>query len=406
MRKPRMVNVLLGFMLLMSGILAAGYTRVASAHSGNVTIGVLDDMSGPYKSIGGPGAVTAARMAINDFGGKVLGKPIKLISANHQDKPDIASTIAREWIDEKHVNLITGLDDSAVAIAVQKLASEKHVITMSMGASAMALTNKDCTKYGIQYVYDTHALAAGTARAVVKQGGKSWYFITVNYAFGKSLQKSVTKFVKQMGGKVLGSSDYPLGSNDFSSYLLTAKASGADVIALANGGQDFVNSVQQAHEFGLGNKIVGLLVFLTNIKSLGLNTAHGLEYSTAFLWNRTPKIKKWSERFYKKHGAMPTQNQVGVYSAVLSYLKAVKKAGTDNSKAVRKELGKMTINDIFMHNGHIESNGSAVHDMYLVKVKTPKESRGPWDLIKLVRTVPAKQAFRPLSDSTCHLLGH
>jgi branched-chain amino acid transport system substrate-binding protein len=399
---------------LLTALCAAGALAFTSAHAagpshGNVKIGVLTDMSSVYKAIGGPGAVTAAQMAIDDFGGKVLGQPIKLVSADHQEKAGVASSIARRWIDKDHVDMITGMVNSAVGLAVQNLASAKHTITINEGAGSTALTEDQCTKYGIHYAYDTHALPVGTATAIVKNGGKSWFFITADYAFGHSLEENTAQVVKNLGGSVVGNVKAPLGTNDFSSYLLQASGSGADVIGLANAGQDTVNAVKQAHEFGIvqhGQKLAGMLVFITDIKALGLKTAQGLEFTTAFYWNRTPKARQWSQRFFKKHGAMPTMVQAGIYSAVAHYLQAIKAAGTDDADAVRKQLGNMTIDDMFVEDGHIEPNGLMVHDMYLVKVKKPEQSQSDWDLLKVVSTIPAKKAYIPLSQSACPLLDH
>ncbi|MGH8113003.1 MAG: ABC transporter substrate-binding protein [Rhodanobacteraceae bacterium] len=395
-----------GLALAVAG--AAG-AATDEAPNGDVTIGLLTDMSSVYKDLSGPGSVIAAKMAIKDFGGRVLGKPIRLIVANHEDKPSLASSIARKWIDRDHVDVIVGIVSSNTGLPVQRLASSKHVITINDGAGATELTEGQCTKYGIHYVYDTHSLPAGTATAIVKNGGKTWFFITANYVFGHSLQDNTTKVVESMGGKVLGSVDAPLGTTDFSSELLQAKASGAQVIALANAGLDTVNAIKQAHEFHItqsGQQLAGLLVFINNVKALGLKTTQGLEFTSAFYWDRTPASRKWSERFFKLHHAMPTMVQAGVYSSVLTYLKAVKKAGTDNSNEVRAELGKMTINDMFVHDGHIEPNGLMLHNMYLLQVKKPSQSKGPWDLLTVVATIPGSKAFIPLSESQCPLLKH
>ncbi len=393
-----------GIALAVAGTASAATGGVSN---GYVKIGVLTDMSGVYKDLSGPGSVIAAKMAVKDFGGEVLGKPIKLIVANHQDKPSLASSIARKWIDQDHVDMIVGIVSSGTGLPVQKLASSKHVITINDGAGATALTEKQCTKYGIHYVYDTYSLPVGTASAIVKNGGKTWFFITADYVFGHSLQDNTTKVVESLGGKVLGSVDEPLGTTDFSSALLSAKASGAQVIGLANAGLDTVNSIKQAHQFHItqgGQQLAGMLVFINNIKALGLETTQGLQFTSAFYWDRDDASRKWSQRFFKQHHAMPTMVQAGVYSSVMSYLKAVKEAGTDNSDAVRAELGKMTINDMFVKNGHIEPNGLMVHDMYLMQVKKPSESKGPWDLLKVVSTIPADKAFIPLSKSQCPLL--
>lgn len=374
---------------------------------GYVKIGVLSDMSGVYKALEGPGAVVAAQMAIDDFGGSVLGKPIKLVSSDHQNKPAVASSTARQWIDRENVDMITGLDNSAVGLAVQGLASSKDTITMNTGSGTTELTESQCTEYGIHYVYDTYSLPVGTATAIVKNGGEKWFFITADYAFGHSLEDNTSMVVENLGGKVVGGVEAPLGTTDFASYLIQAKSSGAEVIALANAGSDTVNAIKQAHSFGIveqGQQMAGMLVFLTDVKALGLETAQGLQFTTAFYWDRTDKAREWSQRFFEKHGAMPTMVQAGVYSATLSYLEAVKKVGTDDADAVREALGNMTINDMFVQGGDILPNGLMTHDMYLVKVKSPEQSEGPWDLLEVVATIPGEKAFIPLSESACPLV--
>ncbi|MDN6321023.1 MAG: ABC transporter substrate-binding protein [Marinobacter sp.] len=372
-----------------------------------VKIGVLSDMSGVYKSLEGPGAVVAAKMAIEDFGGKVMGKTIEVISADHQNKPDIGASTAREWIDTEGVDMITALDNSSVALSVQGLANDKKIITMNTGAGSTALTEEQCTPYGIHYVYDTHALPVGTATAMVKNGGKKWFFITADYAFGHSLRDNTGAVVEDMGGEVVGNVNAPLSTNDFSSYLLQAQSSGADVIGLANAGQDTVNAIKQANQFRIvqgGQKLAGMLVFITDVHSMGLDIAQGLQFTTAFVWNQNDEAKEWSERFSERQGAMPTMVQAGVYSAVTNYLKAVKEAGTDETEAVRATLGEMTLNDVFVKDGKIAANGSMLHDMYLVEAKKPSESESEWDLLKVISRIPADQAYIPIDESKCSLV--
>lgn len=372
-----------------------------------VKIGVLSDMSGVYKSLEGPGAVVAAKMAIEDFGGKVMGKTIEVISADHQNKPDIGASTAREWIDTEGVDMITALDNSSVALSVQGLANDKKIITMNTGAGSTALTEEQCTPYGIHYVYDTHALPVGTATAMVKNGGKKWFFITADYAFGHSLRDNTGAVVEDMGGEVVGNVNAPLSTNDFSSYLLQAQSSGADVIGLANAGQDTVNAIKQANQFRIvqgGQKLAGMLVFITDVHSMGLDIAQGLQFTTAFVWNQNDEAKEWSERFSERQGAMPTMVQAGVYSAVTNYLKAVKEAGTDETEAVRATLGEMTLNDVFVKDGKIAANGSMLHDMYLVEAKKPSESESEWDLLKVISKIPADQAYIPIDESKCSLV--
>ncbi len=382
-------------------------TVTAELSDNKVKIGVLSDMSGVYKSLEGPGAVIAAEMAIEDFGGKVLDQPIEIISADHQNKPDIGASTAREWIDAKEVDMITALDNSSVALSVQGLAADKKIITMNTGAGTTALTEEQCTPYGIHYVYDTHALPVGTATAMVKNGGKKWYFITADYAFGHSLRDNTGAVVESLGGEVVGNVNAPLSTNDFSSYLLQAQSSGADVIGLANAGQDTVNAIKQANQFRIvqsGQKLAGMLVFLTDIHSMGLEIAQGLQFTTAFVWNRDDEALAWSNRFNERHGAMPTMVQAGVYSAVTHYLEAVKAVGSDNSDAVRKKLGEMELNDFFVKNGKIAANGSMLHDMYLVEVKKPEESESEWDLLRVVSTIPAATAFISMDKTACPLV--
>lgn len=391
------------------GVTAFGSAALAAEGASNdsVKIGVLSDMSGVYKAIEGPGAVVAAQMAVEDFGGSVLGHEIEVVSADHQNKADVASSIARRWIDRDNVDMLVGMDNSAVGLAVQGLASAKNTITINTGAGSVELTESQCSPYGIHYVYDTYALPVGTATAMVKNGGKSWFFITADYAFGHSLRDNTARVVKEMGGEVLGSVEAPLSTTDFSSYLLQASSSGADVIGLANAGGDTVNSIKQANAFGIvqrGQKLAGMLVFLTDVKALGLDTAKGLQFTTAFYWDRNEASRKWSQRFFDEHGAMPTMVQAGVYSAVMHYLEAVKAAGTDDSKTVRAELGEMELNDFFVQNGKIEANGLMSHDMYLAKVKTPEESESDWDLLEIISTIPAEKAYIPISESSCSLV--
>lgn len=393
----------------LTGLAALAFPLVASADlsDNKVKIGVLSDMSGVYKTLEGPGAVIAAKMAIEDFGGTVLGEPIEIISADHQNKPDIGASTAREWIDAKEVDMITALDNSSVGLAVQGLAGDKKTITMNTGAGTTALTEEQCTKYGIHYVYDTHALPVGTATAIVQNGGKKWYFITADYAFGHSLTDNTSEVVKSLGGEVVGNVNVPLGTNDFSSYLLQAQSSGADVIGLSNAGQDTVNAIKQANQFQIvqgGQKLAGMLVFITDVQSMGLDISQGLQFTTAFVWNQDEEAEKWSRRFNERHGAMPTMVQAGVYSAVTSYLEAVKAVGTDDADAVREKLGQMKLNDFFVKDGQIVANGSMLHDMYLVEVKKPEESTEKWDLLKVVSTIPAEEAFIPVSESKCSLV--
>jgi branched-chain amino acid transport system substrate-binding protein len=371
-----------------------------------VKIGVIVDQTGVYSSNGGPGAIRAVEMAVKDFGGKVNGKPIELVSADYQNKVDIALSKAREWIDRDQVDMIIESTDSAAAIAMQKLGAQKKRLMIFAGSATTALTNKECSPYGIHYVYDTYALANGTARAVMQQGGDSWYFITADYAFGNALEKDATAVIKEMGGKVLGTVKHPLSASDFSSFLLQAQASKAKIVGLANSGTDTQNSVRQAAEFGLtkgGQKLATLLVFDTDIKGLGLQTAQGLMFTTGFYWDLNDETRKWSKRFFDITNKMPTMIQAGMYSATMHYLKSIQTTGTDEAATVIKKMKATEINDFFAKNGKIRANGRMVHDMYLAEAKKPSESKGDWDIIKINRVIPGEQAYQPLSENTCQL---
>ena len=390
--------------LAMAGTASAAGKGISD---GVVKIGVLTDMSGVYSTLGGKGTQVGVEMAVKDFGGKVLGKPIQVIGADHQNKADIASAKAREWFDNEKVDMITGLLNSGCALAVQKLAGDKKRITMNTGAGSTDLTNKACTPYSVHYVYDTYATGKVTAEAVVPSGGKSWFFLTADYAFGHSLEQNTSKFVKKLGGKVVGAVRHPLSTSDFSSYLLQAQSSGAKIIGLANAGGDTINAIKQAREFGIdkkGQKLVGLLVFDTDIKSLGLSVAQGMQFASGFYWDRDKATRDFAKRFYAIHKAMPTMDQAGAYSATMNYLKAIKAAGTDDPDAVMAKLKSMDISDFFAVHGKIRADGRMVHDMYLMEVKKPSESKGEWDLLKIVKTVPGEQAFMPLSEGSCPLV--
>jgi branched-chain amino acid transport system substrate-binding protein len=374
-----------------------------------VKIGVLNDQSGTYADLGGQGAVVAAQMAADDFGGTVLGKNIEIVFADHQNKPDIASNIVNQWIDTENVDVVADVPTSSVALAVQEITKNKNRIFLISGAASSDLTGKACSPTGIHYTYDTYSLAKGTGGALVQDGGDSWFFITADYAFGHALERDTGDAVKGAGGKVLGAVRHPFPANDFSSFLLQAQASGAKVVGLANAGADTTNAIKQAQEFGLvagGQRLAGLLVFLTDVHSLGLKTAQGLVITTAFYWDKDDETRAWSKKFAEKHnGSMPTMVQAGVYSSVLHYLKAVDAAKTDEAKAVAAKMKEMPINDFFAKNGKIREDGRMVHDMMLVQVKTPEESKGPYDYYKILRTIPGDEAFRPMTaDAGCPLV--
>jgi branched-chain amino acid transport system substrate-binding protein len=372
-----------------------------------IKIGVLADMSSLYADLGGPGAVVAVQMAVDDFGGTVLGKKIQVVSADHQNKPDVGASIARQWFDEQGVSMITDLTTSSVALAVQEVARQKNKVTLVVSAASSDLTGKACSPTSVHWAYDTTALANGTGAAVVKAGGDSWFFITADYAFGHALEKDTASVVEANGGKVLGSVDVPLNTADFSSFLLQAQASKAKVVGLANAGGDTVNSIKQAAEFGLvagGQKLAGLLIFISDIHSLGLQTAQGLQLTESFYWDQDDQTRAWSKKFFDKTNKEPTMAQAGDYSATMNYLQAVKAAGTLDSAAVMKELKSKPINDFVIRNGHIQEDGSLVHDMYLYEVKKPSDSTGPWDLYKLLATIPGDQAYKRPRGNECPLV--
>jgi branched-chain amino acid transport system substrate-binding protein len=403
--RKKLIPVITG---VVAAIVAAGAFAQGKISDDVVKIGVLTDMSGLYADVGGQGAVIAAKMAIEDVGGKVLGKPIELISADHQNKADIAANKAREWFDTQKVDMMAELLNSAVGLAVQKVGAEKKRVTMNSGAASSRLSGADCSPYGVHWTYDTYALAHGTGQTMVKQGGDSWFFLTSDYAFGHSLEKDTSDVVKANGGKVLGAVRHPLNSSDFSAFLLQAQGSKAKVIGLANAGGDTINSVKQANEFGItkgGQQLAGLLVFDTDIDSIGLDMAQGMFLTTGFYWDLNDDTRKWSKRFGERHkGKMPTMVQAGVYSQVLHYLKAVQAAGTDDADAVMKKMRETPINDILAKNGKLREDGRMVHDMYLMQVKKPSESKAKWDYMKLVQTIPGDQAFKALKDSDCPLI--
>ncbi len=373
-----------------------------------VKIGVLNDQSGLYADLGGPGSVTAARMAAEDAGGTVLGKPIEIVFADHQNKADIGVAVARRWFETEKVDMATGFDNSSVALAVEQLAAEHDRIAIAGAVGSTAFTGKNCTPNEASWLYDSYALTTSLARSTVAEGRDTWFFITVDYAFGHSLEADATAAVQAAGGKVLGSVRHPLNTSDFSSYLLQAQASGAKVVALANGGGDMVNALKQANEFGLTKKqsVVALLVFISDIHSMSLQVAQGLKFVTAFYWDRNEETRAWSKRFFEKQGRMPTQAQAAVYSAVRHYLAAVKAAGTDEAKVVMVKMRELPVNDFYVKNGHVRADGRLVHDMYFAQVKTLPESKEPWDYYKILGVIPGDQAFRPLAEAGCPLVAH
>jgi branched-chain amino acid transport system substrate-binding protein len=372
-----------------------------------VKIGVLTDMSGQFSHESGEGAVTAVKMAVEDFGGKVLGKPIEVVVADHQNKPDTASGLARKWFDVDHVDMIANLINSSIALGVSQLAKDKNRIAIINGSGASRLTNDACTPNSVHYAYDTYALARGTGSALIKAGKKSWYFLTADYAFGHALEADTSAVVKALGGEVVGSTRYPIESFDQSSFLLQAQSSKAEVIGLAGSGNVLVNAIKSAQEFGIpagGQTLAGLLVWITDIKSLGLTAAQGLVLTNAFYWDRDDETRAWSKRFYERMKRMPHMGDAGDYSSTMHYLKAIEAAGTDGAQAVMSKMRELPINDFFAKNGRIREDGRMVHDMYVYEVKKPSESKGEWDYYKLREVIPGDQAFRPLKDSVCPLV--
>ena len=394
--------------------LAVGTTAAGTAHaqqgkvSGDVVkIGVLNDRSGLYADLGGEGSVVAVRMAVEEMGGKVLGKPIEVIAADHQNKPDIGSNVSREWIDRDGVDVIVDVPNSGVALAVQEVTREKKKVFLAEGPATSRLTGDACSPTGVHWAYDTHALAVGTGRAMVQEGGKSWFFLTADYAFGHQLEADTSAEVKKAGGTIKGSVRAPLNTADFSSFLLQAQSSGADVIGLANAGGDTITSIKQASEFGLmqggKQKLAGLLIFLSDVHALGLPVAQDLVLTTGFYWDMDDEKRAWSKKYMEKTGKMPTMVQAGSYSAVRHYLKAIEAAGTDDGPAVVAKMKEMPVNDMFAKNGKILANGRMVHDMYLARVKKPGESKGPWDYYEIIRTIPGDEAFASVAESGCKL---
>jgi branched-chain amino acid transport system substrate-binding protein len=370
----------------------------------NINIGVLTDMSGLYKDLGGEGSVVAAQMAVDDFGGKVLGRPIQVFAGDHKHKIDVATGIVGPWFRDQHVGMIVDMPNSAVALAMQKLADTENRISISVSAGAADLTGKACTKTGFHWAYDTYSNTVGLARAMVGFGQNTWYFITADYEFGLSLERDASRAVEQAGGKVLGRSRHPLNAPDFSQYLEAAQDSGARVIALANAGGDTVHATKQAAEIGISVRsqtLTPLLMYISDVHSLGLEIAKGLTFVDGFYWDADAASREWARRFYAKRNVMPTMTHAGVYSSVRHYLRAVQAAGTDNPVAIAAKMHELRVDDFFAKNGEVRADGRMTHDMFLVQVKRPEEARYPWDYYKILSTIPSSQAFRPLAESEC-----
>ncbi|MBL8349169.1 MAG: ABC transporter substrate-binding protein [Burkholderiaceae bacterium] len=394
--------------LTLAAVLAAAFAPAQAQISDNaVRIGVLTDLSGVYSDVSGKGAVLATRMAIDDFVARE--KPafkVEMLSADHQNKGDIAANKAREWFEREKVDVASELVTTSVALAVQKIAKEKNRIALISGAASTRVTNEDCNDVSVHWTYDTYAVANGTAKAVTKAGGRKWFFLTADYAFGHSLEKDAGDVVKANGGEVLGAVRHPFPGSDFSSFLLKAQGSGAQIIGLANAGGDTINAIKQAAEFGVTPKqsLAGLLMFITDVHSLGLKVTQNMYLTEGFYWNLNDETRAWSRRFFDQHKRMPTMVQAGQYSSVMHYLKAVKAIGSDDTQKVMSQMKKTPVNDFFAKNGSIRDDGRMVHDMYLLQVKKPAESTTPWDYYHVRATIPAAEAFQPLAASKCPLV--
>jgi len=399
-----------GLRKAISLVVAAGLlssTAQAAISDNEIRIGYLADMSGTYRDLSGPGGLEALKMAVEDFGGQVNGKKIVIYNADDLNKPDVGANTVRQWIDEKNVDVITGLVATSVVMAVNKIVEQENKLALISASASSSLTNEYCSPNHVHWVYDTYALSNGTARAVLEEGGKDWFILAADYAFGHSLEADITKVVEGGGGKVVGKVRHPFPSNDFSSYILQAQGSGAEVVALANAGADMVNSLQTASQFGVtqsGQKLAGMVVFLNDVHSMGLEVTQGLMLTTGWYWDMNDETREWAQRYHKRVGRMPSMTHAGVYSSTLHYLNAVKETDSDDSQVVRAKMIETPINDMFAKNGQLREDGRMVHDMYLAQVKTPAESKSEWDLYKILRTIPGDQAYRSLADSQCKLI--
>lgn len=392
---------------LLLGAIPISTGAAAQISGDTVKIGVLTDLGGPYADLSGKGSVVAAQLAAEEFGGMVAGKKIQVIEADHQNKPDIGASIARRWLDAEGVDVIVDVPTSSVALAVHRLANEKKRIVLFGSPAVETLSGAECAPYTVHYVYDTYSLTAAAAGSIVSHGGDSWFFITADYAFGHALEKAVADEVVKRKGKVVGAVRHALGSLDFASYLLQAQSSKAKVIGLANAGRDLQSTLKQGAEFGItegGQNFAGLLVFITDVHSLGLKATQGLLLTTGFYWDRNDETRAWSKRFYERAGHMPTMIQAGNYSSVRHYLAGIKATGTDDADKVMAWMKANPVNDVFAKNGRIQPNGRFMYDMYLAEVKKPSESKGPWDYYTIRAVIPAAQAVRPLAESPCPLL--
>ncbi|WP_280546033.1 MULTISPECIES: ABC transporter substrate-binding protein [unclassified Halomonas] len=399
---------------LASSIALAAATLMASGaqaqmSDNEVRIGYLADMSGTYRDLAGPGGLAALEMAVEDVGGEVNGAPIEVFSADDRNSADVGANTVRGWIDQRNVDLVAGLVASSVTIAVTKVLEENNGLGIVSGSAASSITNEHCTPNHIHWVYDTYPLANGTAKAVVEQGGDTWFMLTADYAFGHALEGDVTKVVEDNGGTIVDTIRHPFPTNDFSSYILQAQGSGAKIVGLANAGADTVNAITTASQFGLtqsGQQLAGLLIFLNDVHAMGLEATQGLLLTTGWYWDMDEQAREWSERYFERVGRMPTMVQAGIYSSTMHYLNAMAEVGTDDPMTVKAKMAETPVNDFFSRNGRIREDGRMVHDMYLAQVKSPEASTGEWDVYEILATIPAEEAYRPLSESQCKLVNN
>ncbi len=401
-------------MKTMKTVLTAAITAalgVSSAQAqisdNEIRIGYLADMSGIYRDLAGPNGLEALRMAVEDFGGSINGKNIRILSADDRNSPDVASSTVRQWVERDRVDMVQGLIASSVTIAATRVINGTNTLGLVNGSAASSITNEHCTPNHIHWAYDTYPLANGTAAAVVAEGGKDWFILTADYAFGHALENDVRNVVEAAGGRIVNTVRHPLATNDFSSYILQAQASGAQVVGLANAGGDTVNSIITAGEFGLtqaGQSVAALLLFLNDVHALGAETAQGIQLVTGWYWDMDEDARAWADRFYERTNARPSMVQAGIYSSTMHYLRGVEATGSDRAADVRQWMAENPVNDMFAKGGYVREDGRMVHDMYLARVKTPAESSNAWDLYEIIRTIPGDEAFRPLSDSVCSLV--
>lgn len=386
---------------------AMAATAQAEISDGEIRIGYLADMSGTYRDLAGPGGLEALRMAVEDMGGSINGAPIEVFSADDRNSADVGANTVREWVDTRNVDMVAGMVASSVTIAVTNVLKEHDKLGIISGSAASSITNEHCSPNHIHWVYDTYPLANGTAKAIVDQGGDSWFMLTADYAFGHALEGDVTRVVEESGGEVVGGVRHPFPTDDFSSYILQAQGSGAKIIGLANAGADTVNAINTASQFGVvqaGQQLAGLLVFLNDVHAMGLETTQGLLLTTGWYWDMDEEAREWSERYYERMNRMPTMVQAGIYSSTMHYLQAVEATGSDDTATVREYMMEQPINDFFARNGRLREDGRMIHDMYLAQVKSPADSTGEWDLYEILATIPAEEAYRPLSESQCGLV--